>query len=106
MAAEGYVGIDVHRGARVAALAHGGQVLLTEATAALLVDDDVTDLGRHRLKDFDGLQRAFAARRGRFPPLRTPGAVIPADARDAHSSAASASCSTRSRRGSSATRAS
>ena len=33
---EGYVGVDVHRGARVAALAHGGQVLLTEATAALV----------------------------------------------------------------------
>ncbi len=32
---EGYVGIDVHRGARIAALAHGGQVILSAATAAL-----------------------------------------------------------------------
>ena len=57
VAAEGYVGIDVHRGARVAALAHGGQVLLTEATAALLEDTSLSDLGRHRLKDFDGPAR-------------------------------------------------
>ena len=52
--AEGYVGVDVHRGARVAALAHGGQVLLTEATASLLPQNEtITDLGRHRLKDFE-----------------------------------------------------
>ena len=51
---EGYVGVDVHRGARVAALAHGGQVLVTEATAALLDGVGLTDLGRHHLKDFDG----------------------------------------------------
>ena len=36
LASEGYVGVDVHRGARVAALAHGGQVLVTEATATLV----------------------------------------------------------------------
>jgi class 3 adenylate cyclase len=47
--AEGYVGVDVHRGARVAALAHGGQVLVTEATSALLDVTTLTDLGRHRL---------------------------------------------------------
>ncbi len=57
MSAEGYVGIDVHRGARVAALAHGGQILLTEATAALLDGQELTDLGRHRLKDFDSPAR-------------------------------------------------
>ena len=38
VAAEGYVGIDVHRGARVAALAHGGQVIVSASTAALLED--------------------------------------------------------------------
>jgi class 3 adenylate cyclase len=38
VAAEGYVGIDVHRAARVAALAHGGQVIVSAATAALLED--------------------------------------------------------------------
>jgi predicted ATPase len=72
--AEGYVGVDVHRGARVAALAHGGQVLLTEATAQLL-DAQLTDLGRHRLKDFDGPARLLQLGTATFPPLRTPGTV-------------------------------
>ena len=35
---EGYVGIDVHRGARVAALAHGGQIVLSATSEALLDD--------------------------------------------------------------------
>jgi predicted ATPase/class 3 adenylate cyclase len=75
--AEGYVGVDVHRGARVAALASGRQVLLTEATAALLGTDEATlgDLGRHRLKDFDGPTRVLQLGTETFPPLRTPGAV-------------------------------
>jgi predicted ATPase len=51
-----YVGLDVHRAARIAAAAHGGQVLLSEATRALIeqaLPDAVTlrSLGRHRLKD-------------------------------------------------------
>ena len=33
---DGYIGMDVHRAARVAAIAHGGQVVLTDATAALV----------------------------------------------------------------------
>jgi class 3 adenylate cyclase len=54
---DGYVGIDVHLAARVAAAAHGGQVVLTEATRALVAGHlpagaVLTDLGRHRLKDF------------------------------------------------------
>jgi predicted ATPase/class 3 adenylate cyclase len=73
---EGYVGVDVHRGARVAALAHGRQVLLTEQTAALLEGDvEVTDLGRHRLKDFDGPVHVLQLGSDRFPALRSPGAV-------------------------------
>jgi len=53
-----YVGIDVHRAARIAAVAHGGQVLLSDATRALVehaLPDAVVirDLGRHRLKDLD-----------------------------------------------------
>ena len=71
---EGYVGIDVHRGARIAALAHGGQVLLSAATAAL-VDAPLRDLGRHRLKDFDAPAQLFQLGLVEFPPLRTPGAV-------------------------------
>ena len=73
--AEGYVGVDVHRGARVAAVAHGGQVLVSETTAAL-VEAALTDLGRHRLKDFDGPALLLQLGSTTFPPLRTPGAVV------------------------------
>src|SRR6187455_2737210 len=52
LTAEGYVGIDVHRGARVSALAHGGQIVLSPVTASLLDGAQLRDLGRHRLKDF------------------------------------------------------
>ena len=72
---EGYVGIDVHRGARVAALAQGGQVVLSAATAALVGDEALRDLGRHRLKDFDAPAQLFQLGTSEFPPLRTPGAV-------------------------------
>src|SRR6266508_733042 len=48
---EGYVGLEVHRGARIAAAGHGGQVLLSKTTWEL-VDVEVTDLGEHRVKDF------------------------------------------------------
>ena len=75
VAAEGYVGIDVHRGARVAALAHGGQVIVSATTAALIGDVPLRDLGRHRLKDFDGPARLFQLGVADFPPLRTPGAL-------------------------------
>jgi class 3 adenylate cyclase len=47
---EGYVGMDVHRAARIAAAGHGGQVLLSQATRDLVRDEDVRDLGEHRLK--------------------------------------------------------
>src|SRR5215218_610139 len=79
---DGYVGIDVHLAARVAAAAHGGQVVLTEATRQLvaghLADGTVlTDLGRHRLKDFPQpvalAQLSGAGLDERFPPLRTLG---------------------------------
>src|SRR3954454_23598659 len=75
VAAEGYVGIDAHRGARVAALAHGGQVIVSASTAALLEDELLRDLGPHRLKDFDAPARLFQLGVAEFPPLRTPGAV-------------------------------
>ena len=75
VAAEGYVGIDVHRAARVAALAHGGQVIVSASAAALLEDEPLRDLGRHRLKDFDAPTRLFQLGVADFPPLRTPGAV-------------------------------
>ena len=55
---EGYVGLDVHKGARIAAVGHGGQVLLSQATRAL-VDADVRDLGVHRLKDLSAPERIY-----------------------------------------------
>ena len=76
LASDGYVGVDVHRGARVAALAHGGQVLLSEATATLVDGVALTDLGRHRLKDFDGPAQLLQLGTDRHPPLRTPGTVL------------------------------
>jgi len=55
---EGYVGLDVHKGARIAAVGHGGQVLLSQTTRAL-VDADVRDLGVHRLKDLSTPERIY-----------------------------------------------
>ncbi len=55
---EGYVGLDVHKGARIAAVGHGGQVLLSHATRAL-VDHPVLDLGAHRLKDLSAPERIY-----------------------------------------------
>ncbi len=72
---EGYVGLDVHRGARIAALAHGEQILVSPTTAALLDSEPLRDVGRHRLKDFDGAVRLYQLGDRAFPPLRTPGSV-------------------------------
>src|SRR5213080_2221019 len=55
---EGYVGLDVHKGSRIAAVGHGGQVLLSQSTRAL-VDHDVRDLGAHRLKDLSAPERIY-----------------------------------------------
>ena len=71
----GYVGLDVHRGARIAALAHAEQILVSPATAALLDAEPLRDLGQHRLKDFDGAIRLHQLGDADFPPLRTPGSV-------------------------------
>jgi class 3 adenylate cyclase len=46
---EGYAGRELHRAARIAASGHGGQVVVSAATTAL-VDGDFRDLGEHRLK--------------------------------------------------------
>jgi predicted ATPase/class 3 adenylate cyclase len=72
---EGYVGLDVHRGARIAALAHGSQILVSPSTAALLDPEPLRDLGRHRLKDFEDAVRLYQLDDREFPPLRTPGSV-------------------------------
>jgi predicted ATPase len=67
---EGYVGLDVHKGARIAACGNGGQVLLSEATRRL-IDAEVRDLGLHRLKDLQEPERIFQLGEGEFPPLKS-----------------------------------
>jgi class 3 adenylate cyclase len=76
----GFVGIDVHRAARIAAVAHGGQVVLSASTAALVRDSMpagalLTDLGRHRLKDLGRPEQIFqlvaSGLPAVFPPLRS-----------------------------------
>jgi len=67
---EGYAGRELHRAARIAASGHGGQVVVSAATRAL-VDGNLTELGEHRLKDFDEPVALFQLGRERFPPLKT-----------------------------------
>jgi predicted ATPase/class 3 adenylate cyclase len=77
--ADGYVGLDMHRAARVAAAAHGAQVLLSQTTRDLLPEAlhglTFRDLGDHRLKDLSGRQRlhqlCIDGLPGDFPPPRT-----------------------------------
>jgi DNA-binding NarL/FixJ family response regulator/class 3 adenylate cyclase len=65
VAGEQYVGLAVHRAARICAAAHGGQVLLSQTTQALLEDEeelgelDFSDLGPRSLKDFDRPVRIY-----------------------------------------------
>jgi predicted ATPase len=70
LAEEGYVGRDVHKGARIAAAGHGGQVLVSKETREL-VAVEVTDLGEHRLKDFAEPVWIFQLGSERFPLLKT-----------------------------------
>ena len=81
---DGYVGMDVHRAARIAAAAHGGQVVLSDATRLLAqsrlpAGASVRDLGLHRLKDLQVPERIYQlAAPGlaeRFPPLKSLGAA-------------------------------
>ena len=70
LTSEGYAGRELHRAARIAASGHGGQVVLSAATRAL-VEADVTELGEHRLKDFDEPVALFQLGSERFAPLKT-----------------------------------
>ena len=75
-----YTGLAVNRAARIGAVGHGGQILLSQATHTLLEDEeedlDVTfeDLGEQRLKDLDRSVRLYQATAeglpAEFPPLR------------------------------------
>ncbi len=75
-----YVGMDVHRAARIANVGHGGQVLLSETTAALIIDElpegiAFLDLGRHLLKDMRRPERirqlVIEGLPSEFPPLKS-----------------------------------
>jgi len=77
---DGYVGLDVHRAARIAAVAHGGQVVLSEATRQLAgsrlpAGASLRDLGLHRLKDIEAPEHIYqlvaAGLPERFPPLKS-----------------------------------
>jgi NB-ARC domain len=68
---EGYVGIDVHRAARIAAAGHGGQILVSQATRDLVGADRLRDLGVHRLKDLTAPERLYQLGDDEFPPLKS-----------------------------------
>ena len=68
----GYIGMDVHRAARVMAAGHGGQILLTQPTGDLLDGAfELRDLGEHRLKDLPAPLHLFQLGTEDFPPLRS-----------------------------------
>ena len=65
-----YVGMDVHFAARVMSSAHGGQVVVSRATADR-VDAELSELGEHRLKDIEQAIPLYQLGDGSFPPLKT-----------------------------------
>jgi eukaryotic-like serine/threonine-protein kinase len=74
-----YVGLDVHRAARICAAGHGGQVLLSRSTRELVAGElprgvSLRDLGEHWLKDLDRPEQLFqlvtSGLRADFPPPR------------------------------------
>ncbi len=80
VARTGYIGMDVHRAVRIAHVGHGGQVLLSETTAALMRDKlpegiGLRDLGEHHLKDLQRPehlhQLVIPDLRYKFPPLKS-----------------------------------
>jgi predicted ATPase/class 3 adenylate cyclase len=77
---DNYLGLDVHRAARIAAAGHGGQVLVSDATRSLVErilpgGAHLRELGAHRLKDLATPERLFQLEAtglaGEFPALRT-----------------------------------
>lgn len=75
-----YVGLGVHRVARICAAGHGSQILLSQTTAALVKDDlpaavTLRDLGEHRLKDLQSPERVYQLLHpelpAAFPPLKS-----------------------------------
>ena len=83
---DGYVGIGVHRAARICEAARGGQILVSNATAGIIEDAELTglellDLGEHRLKGLPREQRLFQLTvlelPSKFSPPRTADAATP-----------------------------
>ena len=71
-----YFGTPVNQTARLMALGHGGQILVSSVTASLLSPDiRLTDLGTHRLRDLSAPQRVYQVGERRFAPLRSVDAV-------------------------------
>jgi DNA-binding NarL/FixJ family response regulator/class 3 adenylate cyclase len=72
----GYVGIDLHRVARIASAGHGGQVLLSARTREL-ADAEARDLGQHQFKGLQAPEHVYQlvgeGLRDEFPPLRDGG---------------------------------
>jgi class 3 adenylate cyclase len=68
-----YVGMDVHRAARIMSAAHGGQVVLSPSTVSLLEPGsfEFRDLGEHRFKDLSAPERVSQLGAGEFPPIRS-----------------------------------
>jgi predicted ATPase/class 3 adenylate cyclase/DNA-binding CsgD family transcriptional regulator len=82
---DGYIGLDVHKAARIAAAAHGGQVVLSEATRLLVGsrlpgEVSLRDLGFHRLKDIEAPERIYqlvaAGLQEQFPRLKSVGPPV------------------------------
>ncbi len=81
---DGYVGLDVHRAARIASVANGGQVVVSDATRSLVEkelpgDLGLLDLGLHRLKDLADPEHVYqlliTGLPSEFPALRSLDAV-------------------------------
>ena len=92
-----YVGMDVHRAARIASSAHGGQILVSATTAQLIADQSaelqLKDLGWHRLKDIpeperilqlmaEDLPQEFPALKSLGTPTNLPPSLTPIIGRD------------------------
>jgi class 3 adenylate cyclase len=74
---DNYVGLDIHRAARIAAAGNGGQVLLSDATRGLVEQAlpggaSLRDLGRHRLKGLPAAERIHQLVADDLPPDRRP----------------------------------
>ena len=71
-----YFGPTLNRAARVMDAGHGGQVLASAATAGLIDDHELVDLGEHDLKGLDTAERIFQVGRGAFPALRSRRSIV------------------------------